>query len=141
MNTIDHLLVVISEECTEILSDYFEGKDISFEVIDLYASIDLFRETSGYEYKNGQKITSLDEFLKKLLKIQYFVSKSLRFGLEDNYKGTREFNNIDELMPLFYEITQYIKNANFDSFGDKVILKKERILRFLEYAKEKGIVY
>ncbi len=138
-----HLLIVISEECGEIVSDYLEKKDITYESADLLASIELF-ENNNFSInriflEKEIKEINIDEFINYLLKIQYFISKSLRFGIEDYHPETK-IMNIVELKFYFESIKEFIKNLNINDIEKLKFKKKVKIIKFMFYSIKKGLV-
>lgn len=138
-----HLLIVVSEECGEIIGDYLDNKDITYESADLLASIELFENNNFsihriYIEKEIKKI-SLEEFIKNLNKLQYFISKSLRFGLEDAHPETKIMNLL-EIKYLFEEIKMYINKLDINKIEELKLKKKVKILKFMFYSIEKGLI-
>jgi dihydroorotase len=78
--------------------------------------------------------------------VQKEISKSLRFGLDDSYPGTNTTNVeniVNECIDMIavielLEEQGVIKKVNID-YRDKCIrLKKEKVLKYMEYARNKG---
>lgn len=139
----ENLLIIISEECGEIIGDYLEQKDISYEAADLLASIELF-ENNNFSInriflEKEIKEINIDEFINYLLKIQYFISKSLRFGIEDYHPETK-IMNIVELKFYFESIKVFIKKLNINDIEKLKLKKKVKIIKFMFYSIKKGLV-
>jgi len=132
MNLNEHLLIVLSEECTEIIELIVDGGNVKDEVNDLMGCYELSIEEKMFpkitDYNN--KIISNYEIMKHLLKVQYFISKSLRFGLNECYPGshTRNYDEIlTNLTPVF---------SRFKSILDPELIenKKSKIKHFIGFS-------
>lgn len=123
MNTLEHLLVTASEECMEAMEALYtddESSDIAVELRDIIAVVDLINQSGelgvmlplaieGHRIYFKDEIDTAEADLHKvLLKIQYYTSKSLRFGLTDIKPGSDKSNE-QELQALMMKFAYHIQ--------------------------------
>lgn len=133
----EHLLIVIMEECSSLISDYLDGNDLSLEMIDLYGSIELFKEEFSDKdivFMKEKEIYSVEEFIKMLLVTQKIISKSLRVGLEEISIENESLKNIDLLFSCFNLIESFILKTKFSKFDLWKRQRKEKIIFYLEHS-------
>jgi len=152
MNIEEHLLVVLSEECTEILTEIIENitsqykttenkinkanenQTIKYEMNDLFAVAELLQEYGTIQFcKKETKIVNLYDTQLLLLKLQYYISKSLRFGINEAYPDTNVSNKEEIENCLFYIFDTYSEIYE----KDLIQAKKNKVRKFMDYAKDK----
>lgn len=158
MNLLEHLLVTLSEECMEAMEAlYTDTKDcdIVAELRDIIAVADMINNSGGLNVLLplhnsiviGRDYSTVESDLHKvLLKIQYFISKSLRFGLTDVKPGSDKSNE-QELESLMREYAYHIQilarknpvvkyTAIYDA--DKIAAKQNKVLSNMAFAIKQG---
>lgn len=168
MDKREHILTVLAEEITEVLECIMENKpdaEFELEVRDLYATIELVNEKCGLHGKIRFKISPVKKsyglfapimdiyinthkkmLVKPLLNMQYFIFKGLRFGFADVKPGTGRTNNqeIQRLANLVATVVSELLAKKSSLSRDRVLNrklineKKEKIERFMKYAKKQG---
>lgn len=139
MTKVEHLLVVIAEECGEIISDFLNQKDITYESADLLGAIQLFEEYQPLSRVKNTLVNDINLYINDLSKLQYFICKSLRFGLDDFHPET-EVQNIVEIEMIIENIKVYINNLNIENIEELILNKKAKVYKFMNYAIDKGLV-
>jgi hypothetical protein len=140
MKIYENLLITLSEECTEVLETMINPssvEDFNLEINDLIAVSELLEQ---YKVFNILPLINLEltsnQLQIELLKLQYFISKSLRFGLKDNHPDTG-INNETEIL----KVLQIIKSASIESLNtDRIEKKKTKVLKYLNYSISINIV-
>lgn len=161
MNTIEHLLTTLSEECMEAMEALYTGTEncnIAVELRDIIAVADLINQSgelgvalplviNGHRVYFNDEVDTVEYHLHKvLLKIQYYVSKSLRFGLTDIKPGSDKSNE-QELETLMMEYAYHIQtlthknpSIDYDAIYDQngIAEKQEKVLINMAFAIKQG---
>lgn len=161
MNTLEHLLVTLSEECMEAMEALYtdtEGCDIAVELRDIVAVADLINQSGGLGvslplaigghrvYFKDDDATIESDLHKVLLKIQYYASKSLRFGISDIKPGSDKSNE-QEIEVLMMEYAYSIQvlayknpSINYEVIydADGIAAKQKKVLANMVFAMQQG---
>jgi hypothetical protein len=134
----ENLLIIFSEECTEIIQDMENGFNIENEINDFFAVYEMLIEFDYIVKDNSIKVDTaiLSNKLLKLefLKLQYFISKALRFGLTHNHPKTGRTNML-EILTCF----QKIYNSTKEFYDNtKIENKKIKVDKFSAVSVEMG---
>lgn len=164
MTTIEHLLITLSEECTEVMEALYtdtEDGDLTTELRDVIAVADLINQRGEFSITlpllaDGRRVHFISDservesdLHKTLLKLQYFISKSLRFGSSDIKPGGTK-NNAEEIESLMMDYAYHIQalaykmpDISYDVVYDKagIAAKQEKVLKHLELAINKGTLH
>lgn len=133
----EHILQVLSEEATEILENIFEKEDISMECADLMGVADLINEEGIILMDTSIELESDINLIKLLLNLQYFVSKGLRFGLDDVHPKLFKRNRIsivETLQMILFTSLRYNDVSPSIIFSQELReAKKAKVLKYLEF--------
>jgi hypothetical protein len=100
------------------------------------------------ELKTIDKMFLISTLMGVTSKLGIIASKSLRFGLDDSHPNETTKTNADNLIELFNQIKyivsllqklNYVPNIDENKRNEIKKLKKEKVLYYLEYSKEKGL--
>ena len=130
MNVKEHLWTTMNEEAMEIMKNIFKGEPIYYELDDLIA----VGEMLGIE-TNESKAKNEEDFINSLIDLHYSISKGLRFGFEDFHPETG-IRNIDSVVENFSKIYNYVNGGT----EERKSRKKEKVVKFIEYARTKKTV-
>lgn len=138
MTKLEHLLLIVAEECGELMTE-LSSVNFMLENADLVGAIELLKEQEDFDYicLEGSYGPSKEEYEISLNKLQYFIFKALRFGLDDEHPETG-IPNIFEISFQMFCLEKYVESLRIDNLEELKEKKKEKILKFLEYSKEKG---
>jgi len=134
----ENLLIILNEECTEILQEMENESSIENEINDFFAVYEMLVEFDYLDknIKSAEDIGFLTNKMLKLefLKLQYFISKALRFGLTHNHPKTGRTNML-EILTSFDRI-----NSATNKFYDKqkISNKKIKVDKFSAISVEMG---
>lgn len=133
MNVKNYMLLVLAEECEEVLEDYLLEKDFVYESIDVIAIYEILKEKFP-KYKNIDRAEIIDdkEFALTVNRLQHVVIKSLRFGLSSRHPVTF-IENRRMIAELGEKIIKYILMnyiSNLDEYEEKKIAKKKKVWRY-----------
>jgi hypothetical protein len=161
MNKSDHLLMILSEECTEVMETLIDGnfsQELEIEDRDIIATMSLINQNNilpvplsfmidgGRTYFKDELESVENDIHKSLLKIQYYISKSLRFGVDDtkpNSKNTNAEELAKESQFLSYHIQTLFKKhneINYENLFDKeaISIKQNKVLKYMDYSISRG---
>ncbi len=137
MNELQYLLVVLSEECTEVMQDIINKKNFNDELNDLISVAEMYAY-NRYGYcdlaPEEIKVLSVENLNKELLNLQYYISKSLRFGLDDHHPITKEINSVEINKSIITIRNSLAHNYN----KEKIEAKKIKVRTFMVYSMESG---
>jgi hypothetical protein len=141
MRHTEYLLIVVAEECGEIVLDSLDGKDLSLESADLLGAIELLEEQPDFQtlIVPFESICP-EEYKTVLLEFQYHIFKSLRFGLNDKNPVLLK-NNIENLSIYILKLKEFIYSLYIENIESLKEKKKEKILKFMNYSMLSGILH
>jgi len=149
VNESAYLLSVLTEEASEVVKEICIGVNLSSkEVNDFYqesfeliAVADMLRDMDILDNDlDFVSIRNISELNLELLNLMYFVSKSIRFSLNDKHPELKETNKI-YLSKIILAIEEFIiKNSSFSlSIIDSIKRGKiEKVKKYMKYSEEIG---
>jgi hypothetical protein len=147
LNTQEHLLAILIEEAGEIMTDILTDQNFEYECTDFIAVTEILEDHSILE-KNIVDFTidknkcNSHELVLTLLKLQYFITKSLRFGLFEHHHETK-IKNIVEIESLISKSITIIKNLDeidFEMVNNTHLKerKKKKVMAFMNFSRING---
>ena len=142
----DHLLTCLAEECGEVMEAMFLEPDnkekIEYELNDIIGVAHLLCE-KDIVCANLDKPRGLESWLDLreedificVKNIQYFTHKAIRFGLLNSHPNSK-MRNIDEIQILLEKLIYFLHGSSKYSLYKNFDEKKEKVLKFMEYARE-----
>jgi len=133
------LLIILNEESSEVLKDILFDNCFmqeSYELLAVFSMLEtIIKPLSPEPFYSG---STLKRFNLDILNLQYFISKSLRFGILDSAPGSDK-TNLEEIQLVMDRISFFI----FERFGRETYLevssaKIEKVDKFLIYSRENG---
>lgn len=139
MTVKNYMLLVLAEECEEVMEDYLLERDFVYESIDVISIYEILK-VKFPEYKNLDKTEIKDdkEFILSINRFQHLAIKSLRFGLSSrhpvsNMENRRAINELGEKI-IAYIMINYI--SDLDDFETKKEAKKKKVWRYYNRHKK-----
>lgn len=167
MTKLEHLLTILGEECHELnmaiavtmsLNDELFNENFILEFLHIESIIEMLSDETSIinldnvkimkELKTTDKMFLVSTLIGVTSKLGIIASKSLRFGLEDSHPNEPTKTNALNIIELFNEIkyiVSLLQKLNYiPQIGElkrnKIKeTKKEKVLYYLEYSKEKGL--
>lgn len=129
MNWKEHLTGIAMEECAEVALEIIKKNSPQQELNDLLAVFEMLQEVESFEIT---PIKTQESILINVLNLQYYLSKSLRFGFDDSHHETG-IPNKKEIEKIISELIMI-----FPEDKEQKQRKKEKVLLFSEYSKKKN---
>lgn len=154
MTEIEHLLACLQEEALETSNEIkssFKGdkyEQINKEFNELRAVYKMLQERNIFapdNFKPSIKVNIDEEVELKISamcgSLQYYISKSLRFGLDDINHLLEKTNKelIEEIYNTLISFVKYNVPHIITLWDDKKLKDKQnKVLKWMEYARKKG---
>jgi hypothetical protein len=142
----EHLLVILSEECIELLADIESKNDLKTELNDIVSTIYIIKKNTNINNEKIKKINVKNKSINYketihtlIFNLHYIISKNLRFGYGDSFNSP--YTNIELLNFHINKLLHFILLSYEDVLEDELIEnKKNKVFHFVEVARKKGTI-
>lgn len=141
MNLKEYLMVIVMEECGEIVLDYIEKKEYVFELVDLLAVLEMVESNSILcNIEQVIKIPTEEELIKHVLDLQKLFSKSLRFGFDSTYANISNKELIESITPSIRAYVDTLFKEKQEILRSLIEVKKDKVNKYLKESIKVGTI-